>query len=79
MVGSAHTTDYIFRQVVVNMSKSMLIKLDIDYSCKISNCIVVPTSMTEISWYIHMNMFVHLLRYTYATARFFLQSLLLVP
>lgn len=64
---------------VVNMSKSMLIKLDIDYSCKISNCIVIPTSMTEIGWYVHTNMFVHLLRYAYATAQFFLQSLLLVP
>lgn len=66
---------FIDNDAVVNMSKSVLIKLDIDYSCKISNCIVIPTSMTEISWCVHTNMFEHLLRYAYATARFFLQSL----
>lgn len=47
---------------VMNMSKSVLIKCDIDYYRRLSNCIVIPTATTEISWYVRMHVCVRLLR-----------------
>jgi len=41
--------NYIIVNAVMNMSKSVLIKCDIDYYCRLSNCIRILTAAVEIS------------------------------
>lgn len=73
-MGYAHLMNYIIINAVMNMSESVLIKCDIDYYCRLSNCIIISTATTEISWYVRMHVCVCLLRYTNATAPFFCEE-----
>lgn len=66
--------NYIIVNAVMNMSESVLVKYGIDYYCSLSNCIIILTAMTEISWYVCVHVCVCLLRYTDAIAPFFAEE-----
>lgn len=66
--------NYIIVNAVMNMSESVLVKYDIDYYCSLSNCIIILTAMTEISWYVCVHACECLLRYADAIAPFFTEE-----
>lgn len=76
-MGYAHIMNYIIVSDVMNMSESVLIKCDTEYYCRLSDCIIIPTAMTEINWYVCMHVSVCPLRCTNATAPFFCEDSLI--